>query len=100
MGLRDNILGGLGDDAAGGLADPLKGQGGGPGRKVQSERPGRRGGLVWIGQGRQRRDLAGTDRRRHRLGVRSPTSHRSWAFRRNRGHSETLAGLLPKRSIA
>ena len=28
MGLLDNVLGGLGDDAAGGLSDLLKGQGG------------------------------------------------------------------------
>ena len=29
MGLLDNVLGGLGGDAAGGLSDLLKGQGGG-----------------------------------------------------------------------
>ena len=52
MGLLDNILGGLGDDAAGGLADLLKGQGGVAGL---AEKFGQNGlgdvAASWIGKG-------------------------------------------------
>ncbi|MFE9082396.1 YidB family protein [Brevundimonas sp. NPDC003935] len=52
MGLLDNVLGGLGDDAAGGLSDLLKGQGGVAGL---AEKFGQSGlgdvAASWIGKG-------------------------------------------------
>jgi len=52
MGLLDNVLGGLGDDAAGGLSDLLKGQGGVAGL---AEKFGQNGlgdvAASWIGKG-------------------------------------------------
>lgn len=95
MGLLDNVLGGLGDDAAGGLSDLLKAQGGVAGL---AEKFGQNGlgdvAASWIGKGgnagisaEQIASVLGSGPIADfaaRLGV-SPEQA-----------SETLAGLLPE----
>ena len=95
MGLLDNVLGGLGDDAAGGLSDLLKGQGGVAGL---AEKFGQNGlgdvAASWIGKGgnagisaEQIASVLGSGPIADfaaRLGI-SPEQA-----------SETLAGLLPE----